>query len=505
MIRLKGIKNILFDFGGVLVDLHPQACLDAFAALGMPQVADYLTPYGHKGPFGKMENGEMDAAAFCREIRALFRVTATDEQIQEAWAAFLLHIPLQKMRMVHELAKHYRVFLLSNTNPIHIRKLSEFEQAGFPLKECFEKCYLSYEVGLSKPGPEIFRYVLRDAGIRPEETLLVDDGPANCQTAAELGLQTFQPLPFDDFSEELLQPEACVATLGYFDGVHLGHRYLIEETRRVAESLKVPSAVVSFWPHPRTVIQTNFCPQLLTDREEKEGLLRDTGVDHVRTLPFDRALSELSARDFMKEILQEELHVRTLVVGFDHRFGNNRSEDFSHYFRYGKELGMEVIQAKPFTQSIEGSTEVVSSSLIRRLLLSGKVEEANGALGYAYRLRGKVVGGHQIGRTLGFPTANINPSDPSKLIPAFGVYAVWVRVGKERYKGMLNIGRRPTLQEESAPVIEVHLLDFQGDLYGKELTLEFVQRFRMETAFPDLESLVAQLEKDKKYVQKYLK
>jgi riboflavin kinase/FMN adenylyltransferase len=507
MIRLKGIKNIVFDFGGVLVDLKPQACLDAFAALGLPQVADYLTPYGHKGPFGKVENGDIDLDRFRDEIRETFQVSLTDKQIEEAWGAFLLHTPLNKIRMVHELAKTYRVFLLSNTNPIHIRKLQEFDDAGYPVNECFEKLYLSYEVGMSKPGRGIFEYLLKDAGLVPEETLLVDDAPANCKTAAELGMRTYQPEPFEDFVDELLQPAACVATMGFFDGVHLGHRFLIDETNRIAASKGLPSMVVSFWPHPRTVLQTNFCPQLLTDRSEKEDKLRQAGCDHVRTLGFDQDLSQMTARRFMEEILYDELHVRTLVIGFDHRFGNNRADDFDAYVRYGQEIGMEVVQASPYilgSTTCEGELTTVSSSFIRRCISAGKLGEANAALGYVYEVRGKVVGGHQIGRQLGFPTANLEPLDSFKLLPAFGVYAVWVEVKGRRFKGMLDIGRRPTLHKDSDVTIEVHLLDFEGDLYQQEIKVGFVERFRSDVAFPDVEALVKQLHKDRAYVDALL-
>jgi riboflavin kinase/FMN adenylyltransferase len=505
MVRLQGIKNIIFDFGGVLVDLKPQACLDAFVALGLPQVSEYLTPYGHQGPFGKVENGDITIHQFCDEIRTIFKVDLTDKQIEDAWMAFLVHTPENKMQMVHELAKKYRVFLLSNTNPIHIQKLNEFEEAGYPIRECFEKCYLSYEIHSSKPSKEIFEYVLKDAGIKAEETLLVDDGPANCRTAAEMGFHTYQPQPFEDFTGELLQPEACVATMGFFDGVHHGHQFLIDETKRVAQANGLPSMVISFWPHPRTILQTNYCPQLLTDRVEKESRLNLTGVDYVRTLNFDRELAELTARAFMEEILKQELHVKTLVIGFDHRFGNNRADGFDDYVRYGKELGIEVVQAEPFVpRESLGDAPTISSSLIRRCLLNGKMEEATAALGYPYPLRGKVVGGRQIGRQIGFPTANIEPVDANKLIPAFGVYAVWTYVGEKRYKGMLNIGRRPTLQGDHDVTIEVHLLHFEGNLYGKEMTVEFIQRFRVEKTFPDVESLVVQLEKDRAYVESFL-
>ena len=511
MVRLKGIKNIIFDFGGVLVDLEPQACLDAFAALGLPQVAGYLTPYGHKGPFGQVENGEITLSEFSDEIRKIFNTSITDEQIENAWAAFLLHTPKNKMQMVHELGKKYRVFLLSNTNPIHIRKLEEFEEAGYPVKECFEKLYLSYEIGLSKPGRPIFEYVMLDAGLKPEETLLVDDSPANCKTASELGMRTFQPQPYEDFTGELLQPNACVATLGFFDGVHLGHQFLIGETRRIAREKGLPSMVISFWPHPRTVLHSNFCPQLLTDKTEKEERIAETGVDYVRTLTFDMELAGFSARQFMDEILKQELNVKTLVIGFDHRFGNNRSDSFEDYQRYGKELGIEVLQAKPylFSDVVKKSRTsdeelTISSSLIRRFLLAGKMDEAKASLGYYYSLSGKVVGGHQIGRTMGFPTANISPADPNKLMPAVGVYAVWVYLQGKRYKGMLDIGRRPTLREDSDTSIEVHILHFEGNLYHKDIRVEFVQRFRQDIAFPDLDALASQLEKDRDYVEKLL-
>lgn len=517
MDRLKGIKNIIFDFGGVLVDLKPQACLDAFTALGIPQVADYMTPYGHKGPFGQVENGDITIREFRDEIRRLFEVSATDKEIDDAWAAFLVHTPKNKMRMVHELNKKYRVFLLSNTNPIHIQKLKEFDDAGYPVKECFEKLYLSYEIGLSKPGKAIFKYVIKDAGIKPEETLLVDDSPANCNTGAELGMKTFQPHPYEDFTDELLKPEPCVATLGFFDGVHKGHRFLIEETKRIAKERGLPPMVITFWPHPRMVLHSNFCPQLLTDRIEKEELLAKTGVYYVRTLPFDTTLAGMSARQFMDEILKQRLNVTCLVIGFDNRFGNNLTESFEDYLQYGKELGIEVLQARPYLYSEarkSGKSKVeaeiaedvtVSSSLIRRYLLSGKLENANTALGYNYNLKGVVVGGHKIGQTLGFPTANISLCDSNKLIPAFGVYAVWVYVDGKRYKGMMDIGKRPTLRAGTESSIEVNILNFEGNIYGKEIGVEFVKLFRYEQTFPDVDALAAQLAKDRVYVDKLLK
>lgn len=519
MVHLKGIKNIIFDFGGVLVDLNQQACLDAFAKLGAPQVAEYLTPYGHQGPFGQVENGDITIEQFHDEIRRVFQVSLTDQQIDEAWLAFLVHTPTYKMRMVYELAKTYRVFLLSNTNPVHTRKLKEFDEHGYPVKDCFEKLYLSYEIGLSKPGKAIYEYVLHDAGIRAEETLLVDDGPANCRTANELGIRTYQPEALEDFTGILLRPEACVATMGFFDGVHKGHQYLIDETRRVAAEQGLPSMIISFWPHPRTVLHSDFCPQLLTERDEREQLLKKTGVDYIHTMGFDAELAGLSARQFMESVLKEELHVSTLVIGFDHRFGNSRADGIEAYQTHARELGMTVVQARPVLfsevlepeqspriQIVSGKPEIttISSSLIRRLILAGDMEGACKALGYPYSLSGTVVGGHHIGSNIGYPTANIQPLSPHKLIPVAGVYAVWVDLEGKTCKGMLNIGRRPTLHAGSELVIEVHLLGFSGNLYGKILTIRFMKRFRQEEHFPDVEALVARMHKDRDYVESFL-
>jgi FAD synthase/beta-phosphoglucomutase-like phosphatase (HAD superfamily) len=534
MIILNGIKNIIFDFGGVLVDLDPQACLDAFAGLGIPQVSQMLTPYGHKGPFGDVENGNITIDQFRDKIREQFNVSLTDDQIDDAWAAFLLHIPINKIKMVSELASQYRVFLLSNTNPVHIRKLKEFEENGFAIDRCFEKLYLSYELGMSKPGKEIFLHILKDADIKPEETLLVDDGPANCKSAQELGFKTYQPQPFEDFTDEILRPGDCVATMGFFDGVHEGHKYLIKEVNDIAFRKNLPSLVLNFWPHPRTVINSGFYPQLLTTKEERSELLNKTGADYIRTIEFNNEISLMSAKDFMQKVLKDEFNVSTLVIGYDHRFGNDRTDGFEEYLKYGEEIGIEVIKSKPYivdkkscmdhtafmpeTKQVSGEagmkpgnkpdsgdeTITVSSSVIRRCLLSSRLEEANMLLGRPYSIKGTVVGGKMIGRTLGFPTANIELTDNYKLIPSAGVYAVWVNLEDKKYKGMLNIGRRPTLKLESDIVIEVHILNFSGNLYGKELEIEFVKRLRSEELFTDIESLVKQLQKDKDTVETLL-
>jgi len=511
--QVADIKNIVFDFGGVLVNLNPQACMDALQALGVPRPADYLTPYGHQGPFGAFENGDIDLPEFRRQLRELFSLQADDAAIDAAWAAFLEDVPYRKIRLVYALSRRYRVFLLSNTNPIHTRCLQQFARAGYPAEECFEKMYFSYQIGLSKPGSEIFEYVARDAGLQPEETLLVDDSPSNCRTAASLGWQTACPRPFEDFGLSLFPEEAalacdpafaprpfqsCVATMGFFDGVHSGHRFLTDHLRELARQRQCPSLVLNFWPHPRRVLKNGDCPPLLTACEDKQQLLRHTGVDRVELLSFDRALSRLSAEDFMRQVLKEKYHVCCLLTGYDHHFGQGGREGFDDYRHYGEQLGIEVLQAPEKPR--EDAALSVSSSHIRQLLTEGKVEQANQALGYEWFMSGIVVRGFGKGHGLGFPTANLRLSEPDQLVPANGVYAARILYRGSHYRGMLNIGTRPTMHNGSERSIEVHIFDFEQNIYGERLQVSLQAYIRSERAFPSVEALKAQLEADKKTI-----
>ena len=217
-------------------------------------------------------------------------------------------------------------------------------------------------------------------------------------------------------------------------------------------------------------------------------------------LDFTPEISRLTAREFMTQLLKERYQVKYLVIGYDHRFGHNRSEGFEDYVRYGKEIGIEVIRAKAYTSNIEIGNEPnipVSSSLIRKLLHEGEVSLAAHCLKYEYFLDGIVVGGYQVGRKIGFPTANLRVDDPDKLIPADGVYAVWVEVEGKRYKGMLYIGDRPTLNNGKDISMEVNILDFSGDIYNDSIRVSFVQYVRGDIKFDSLEELKAQLEKDR--------
>ena len=296
--------------------------------------------------------------------------------------------------------------------------------------------------------------------------------------------------------------QACVATIGFFDGVHRGHRFLIRQLTRYAVGHDLASLLVTFRTHPRQVMQAAYQPQLLTTYDEKCGQLATTGADYCLTLDFTTALAALSARRFMAEILKEKLSVKVLVIGYDHRFGHDRSEGFAEYVEYGRELGMEVVRADAFAMS-----EVnVSSSMVRACLAEGEVGIAARCLTRPYEITGRVVHGFHVGHELGFPTANIQVEDSQKLIPKNGVYAVWVKgkIGGEEHVwgGMLNIGLRPTMENGENRTIEVHLLDFAGDLYGCRLTLSFVRRLRDERKFRNKGELVHQLREDEAMVRK---
>ena len=290
-----------------------------------------------------------------------------------------------------------------------------------------------------------------------------------------------------------------VATIGFFDGVHLGHRHLINQVKMAASLNGWCSSIITFPVHPRQVIQSDYQPSLLSSPEEKIELLASTGIDNCILLPFTRELSQLTAWEFM-QLLYNQYKVRMLVIGYDHRFGHNRAETFEDYCRYGRELGIHIMQATAYTQE----QDKVSSSVIRRALLSGEVSTATKYLGYPYFMQGTIVSGYQVGRKIGFPTANLQVDFPNKLIPAIGVYAVRVSVNGQSYRGMLNIGHRPTLNNGTDLSIEVHILDFEGDIYHQPMRIEFVDFLRPEAKFNSVDELTLQIQKDKEAAIKIL-
>lgn len=281
-----------------------------------------------------------------------------------------------------------------------------------------------------------------------------------------------------------------VATIGMFDGVHLGHQFVLQQTIDLARESGLQPLCITFDHSPRQ-------EQVLTPLDEKVRLIRQMGIDRVEVLAFTAELKSLTARQFMEQVLRNQMNVRVLLTGYDNRFGRNREEGFDDYVRYGRELGIEVVSLPPAPS--EGREGVVSSSYIRQLLLEGLVAEAAQCLGHPYSISGRVAHGEHIGTELGFPTANLVPSE-SQLIPAPGAYAVRVTFNTPHsslhtQSGMMNIGTRPTFDGHEQ-TLEVHILHFHEDLYGQALSVEFVKRLREERRFDSMEALKEQLKQD---------
>lgn len=296
--------------------------------------------------------------------------------------------------------------------------------------------------------------------------------------------------------------EPSVATIGFFDGVHRGHRHLISALIGDSHSATwLRSMVVTFGQHPRQVLRQDYRPKLLTTADEKLLLLSKTGVDSTAMLRFDLNMAAMSAQEFMRTVLAERLNVRKLIIGYDNRFGHNRTEGFDDYARYGQQIGIEVVKSTPF--ELDGVK--VSSSVVRSCLDEGEVEMANKCLGYPYFIAGHVVGGYQEGRKIGFPTANIHIDDDLKMIPKPGVYAVKVRLqgGSELLHGMMNIGTRPTFNGH-AVTLEVNIFNFSGDIYGQPIGILFLHRLRDEHRFSSVINLKEQLTLDREQAERML-
>ncbi len=301
---------------------------------------------------------------------------------------------------------------------------------------------------------------------------------------------TEQPKPFER--------KASAVTIGTYDGVHLGHRAIIATLVSDAKARGLRSVVITFEPHPRLVLgKTNGAPIfLLSTLDEKLHVLESLGVDCVIVIHFTKEFSETPAETFVEDVLVKQIGLAEIVIGYDHMFGKNRGGSFETLARLAEKHHFAVRQIPE--QKVD--EHHLSSTAIRRFLESGEIEHANKLLGSPYQLSAVVIEGDKRGRTIGFPTANLLPPT-AKLIPKIGVYAVEVEVENKRYSGMMNIGTRPTVQAQSSVAIEAHLLEFNGDLYGKELTVRFLARLRDEQKFSSLDALKAQLERDKRAVQ----
>jgi riboflavin kinase / FMN adenylyltransferase len=296
---------------------------------------------------------------------------------------------------------------------------------------------------------------------------------------------------------EFRKLQNAIVTIGSFDGVHKGHQKLLKRLAELAHDTNGETVVMTFWPHPRTILNPEKDGlKLLSTIEEKTELLSHYDVDHLLIIPFDKEFAEISAEDFIGSILIDTIGTKKLVVGHDHKFGRNRMGDFDLLKKKSSEYKFEVEEISREDVKNMG----VSSSIIRESLLKGDVKTAAEYLGRPYELSGKVDEGRKLGRTIGFPTANIETSDPNKLIPADGVYAVRVKIENKIHKGMMNIGLRPTVNGHRRK-IEVNIFNFDRNIYQKQLVVHFIARLRDEEKFADLEALKNQLYKDKELTE----
>ena len=292
-----------------------------------------------------------------------------------------------------------------------------------------------------------------------------------------------------------------VAATGFFDGVHAGHRAVLQVLKDTAREEGEESAVVTFWPHPRNVLQQDASTfRLLNTLEEKKELIYRFGIDNVYVVPFTKDFSQLSTTEFMKEYLVDRFHADTLIIGYDHRLGRSSTASREELAALAATVGLKT----RIVEEVYCGDRKVSSTQIRNALAAGEVREAAGMLGYRYSLLGVVVAGNRLGRTMGFPTANMELYEPLKIVPANGVYAVEAEVLGQRHGGICNIGTRPTVGAGNARTIETNIFGFNDDIYGLDLRISFIERIRDEHRFSSMEDLRHQLENDRKIAEALL-
>jgi len=306
-------------------------------------------------------------------------------------------------------------------------------------------------------------------------------------------LKKFQSL-FDYSSNQ-----KSIVTLGTFDGVHIGHKKIIEKLVQNSSNCECESLVLTFFPHPRMILQDSQEIKLLNTIEERIQLLEASGLDNLVIHPFDQEFSRLTAEEFVSTVLVDQFNVKKIIIGYDHRFGRNRTADIHDLIEFGKKYEFEVEQIS--AQEIDEVS--VSSTKIRKALMEGNVALANEYLGYAYLLTGTIVKGKGIGRTINFPTANLKIEESYKLIPKNGVYIIQSNIDNRKVFGMMNIGYNPTVNGEGQS-IEIHFFDFKEILYDKKLQIQVLKRIRDEEKFDSLEQLTEQLEKDKSTAMNYI-
>lgn len=294
----------------------------------------------------------------------------------------------------------------------------------------------------------------------------------------------------------------AVVTIGTFDGVHLGHQAIFKEMRRLAQEIGGETVVVTFHPHPRQVLSIGTERlRFICSQEEKLKKFEEFGIDNVLIIPFTKEFASTPSEDFIKDYIIDSIHPSIIVVGYDHHFGKNRMGDYEMLTQLGKQYSFRTVQV----EAQDVNEVAVSSTKIRNFLWTGNVKAANELLGYPYSVTGIVVEGNKIGRTIGFPTANLDIPNEYMMINNPGVYACQTMIDGKPYNAMANTGLRPTVEDRTDGdfIIEVNIFDFNGDLYGKTLKVWFLDRIRDEEKFKGLEALKAQLEQDRKKVKEY--
>ncbi len=292
--------------------------------------------------------------------------------------------------------------------------------------------------------------------------------------------------------DEFNSTDYTILTIGTFDGVHLGHQKVLERLTKEAKNNNLKSTVLTFFPHPRTVLNPNKPLKLINSVNERTDLLSKSKIDNLIIHPFDKSFSELDPEKYVLEILVKKLKAKIILIGYDHKFGKNRTADINDLKMYGEKYGFKVIEIK----AEEISNIAISSTKIRKAISEGDISTAKEYLGYDVSLSGRIVHGKSIGRTIGFPTANVEVSEGYKLLPKNGVYLIQSIINKKQVFGMMNIGVKPTLIE-SSKTIEINFFDFEGDLYDRNIRVDIKQFIRDEIKFESLELLKSQIQKDK--------
>ncbi|MCR6638948.1 MAG: bifunctional riboflavin kinase/FAD synthetase [Sporocytophaga sp.] len=286
----------------------------------------------------------------------------------------------------------------------------------------------------------------------------------------------------------------AIVTIGTFDGVHLGHRKILNRLKETSKEENGESVVITFWPHPRKVLQGVDSFKLLLTLDEKIEMIASCGIDHLLLIPFTKEFSSTTSEDFIQKILIDKIGTKKLVIGYDHKFGKNREGSFEYLKENASRIGFQVEEIP--REDIEHNA--ISSTAIREALSKNNVSKASTLLGRPYSVKGKVVEGKKLGRELGYPTANIEVEDPEKILPADGIYTVLVKVAGKIYGGMLSLGFNPTVEGKGRSM-EVHIFDFNKNIYGETVEVSFLEFLRFEAKFPNLEALIEQLKEDEKH------